>query len=492
MAVTEAQVKLWLKNNTAKRRVLVEVGVRVGGVEVTRYLSNKGYRTGASDVPANTNYISCISSGVTFTESISLEGVARPLSSGVIAVDNTDGSFDSWYSDVWQGRPIKIFIGDYSWPRADFYQIFGGVIAKADCTSREQFELVVSDKLQRLNTTVSDVKVGGVSSNKDKLKPLLFGQCHNISPVLINLATLEYQIHNGPIDSIIEVRDNGVPVLYTPNLAQGTFALNQQPVGTITCSARGDTPTTYANDAVSLIKRLVKDYGLVGQRFIDSDLDLTALSAFQTLHTQPLGIYLTEKSNVVEVCNRIASSIGARMLVTRKGLLTLVKVDLPQSSAGTSITKADIEEMSIYVKELTPVQAAIKIGYCKNWTPQEALQTGIPANHVELFAEEWLTTTVTNSTAANNYKLFTDPEMLETLLLTASLADAEANRLLSLWSTQRRVISYKGLPHLLLETLGSSQTITNNRFGLAAGVTGQIISITTDWLNAKIEMDVLL
>lgn len=491
MAVTEAQVKAWLKNNTAKRRVLVEVGVQVGGVETTRYLSNKGYLTGATDVPANTTYNAYISSGVTFTESLSLKGEAT-LSSGVIEIDNTSGSVDSWYSDVWQGRSIKIFIGDYSWPRADFYQIFDGVVARADCSSREKFELVVSDKLQRLNTTVSDVKVGGTTTNKDKLKPLLFGQCHNISPVLINLATHEYQIHNGPIHSIIEVRDNGVPVAYTANLTTGTFTLTQQPVGTITCSARGDTPTTYASDAVSLIKRLVKDYGLVGQRFLDSDLDLTALNAFQTANTQPLGIYLTEKANVVEVCNRIVSSIGARMLVSRKGLLTIVKIDLPQLSAGTNITVADIEEMSIYVKELTPVKAAIKVGYCKNWTSQEALQTGIPANHVELFAQEWLTTTTTNVTVANKYKLFTDPEMVETLLMTQALAETESNRLLTLGSTQRKVISYKGLPHLLLETLGSPQTITNKRFGLAAGVTGQIISITTDWLNAKIEMDVFL
>lgn len=490
--MTDAQLIAWLKSGTAKRRILMEVGVLSGGSEVTRYLSDRGYITGSTETPASTTYTPVISGGVKFTESISLTGEAS-LSAGTIEFNNINGEIDSWQNDVWQGRPVKLYIGDYSWARVSFYKIFDGITARLDCSERDKVTLVLSDKMQKLNTTVSDVKLGGSSSNKDKLIPLMFGQCFNVSPLLVDIANLEYQIHNGPIDSIIEVRDNGVPVAYTPFLSTGKFRLSQQPAGTITCSARGDAPTTYANDAVTMIKRLVKDYGLAGQRFTDSDLDLTALTAFASANTQPLGIYLTEKSNVVEVVNRIAASIGSSVLMTRAGLMTIVKIDLPQASAGTTITASDITERSLYISELPDVVAAVKLGYNKNWTVQEALQTGIPASHIEIFGQEWpLTSTQTASTTAANYKLFVDPDMTETLLQTTSVADTECIRRKDLWSVQRKVVHYEGLAHLLLEPLGGPQTVQHNRFGLSAGVRGQIINLESDWINGRVVMETLI
>jgi hypothetical protein len=202
MATTDTQLIAWLKSNSAKRRILMEVGVQVGGVEITRYMSDRGYITGASESPANTPYVPLICGGVQFTESLSLTGEAS-LSVGTIELDNCDGAIDSWLSDIWQSRSVKIYIGDYSWARTDFYLLFDGITDVIQSSDRDKVTLRVSDKLQRLNNTVSDVKVGGSGANKDKLIPLLFGQCFNISPVLVDLANLEYQIHNGPIDTII-------------------------------------------------------------------------------------------------------------------------------------------------------------------------------------------------------------------------------------------------------------------------------------------------
>jgi hypothetical protein len=492
MATTDTQLIAWLKSNTAKRRILMEVGVQVSGSEITRYISDRGYITGASESPANTSYLPLICGGVQFTESLSLTGEAS-LSVGTIELDNCDGAIDSWLSDIWQSRSVKIYIGDYSWARTDFYLLFDGITDVIQSSDRDKVTLRVSDKLQRLNNTVTDTKVGGSGANKDKLIPLLFGQCFNISPVLVDLANLEYQIHNGPIDSIIEVRDNGVPVNYTAFLSTGKFRLNQAPVGTITCSARGDKPSTYSNDAVTMIKRIVKDYGLASQRFVDADLDLTSLTAFAATNTQPLGIYLTEKANVIEVINRIASSIGSAVMMTRTGLMRIVKLDLPQATAGTTVTSADMELQSIYVSDMPPVASAIKLGYCKNWTVQEALQTGIPADHIEIFGKEWpFDSTQNDTTTATKYKLFADPDLIETLLLTTAVADTESTRRKTLWNTQRRVVSYKGLPHLILESLGSPQTIQHTRFDLSTGVRGQIVEVTTDWLNAKVTFGVFL
>lgn len=490
--MTDQQFIRWLKDGSAIRCILMEVGVLTGGVEETRYLSDKGYVTGNGDIPANTVYSPVIAGGVKFTESISLDGSVS-LSFGDVEIFNTSGNQDSWMEDIWTNRPVRIYIGDMSWPRAEFRKIFDGIVVGIDSRRRDRLNLKLSDKLQRLNTVVSEVKLGGETPNKDRLIPLCFGECHNVEPLLVDPANHVYQVHNGPIERIIEVRDNGVPVSVETDLANGKFRLLQSPVGTITCSVQGDKhESVYANDVTSLIKRLVKGFGTPSERFSDADLDLPSLEAFAASNPAPVGIYLNDRANVLEVCNRLASSIGARLTMGPSGLLSLVKIDLPRADAGTIVTASDMVQHSIHVASLPDVVAGVKLGYCKNWTVQSNLQTGLPAEHISLFAQEWLTATATDSDTATKYKMFSEPVMSETMLLTEADATSEANRRLNLFNIQRKVIKYEGFANLMLERLGESQTVVYDRFGLNNGVTGQIISKATDWWNYRVEVEVLL
>lgn len=488
---TDAQMIAWLKNDSAIRCVLMEVGVLSNGVEITRYVSNRGYVTTPSDTPSNQIYIPLISGGVKFTESLSLDGTPS-LSYGDIEFDNYSGEIDSWLGDIWVNRPVKLYLGDMTWNRSQFYKIFDGITATNAAPARDKLSITLSDKMLRLNTTMSEVKLGGTSPNSDKLIPLLFGECHNITPLLIDSSLLKYQVNNGPIESIIEVRDNGVPVSFTADILSGTFVLNQAVVGTITCSAQGDKAPYYTNNAIYMIKRIVKSFGNVLQQLTDNDIDQDNLTTFATANTAPVGIYLSEKSNVLEVVNKLASSVGARAAMSRQGLLYLVKVDLTNVSGGTVVTASDMVQWSLNVQELPTVIAAVKLGYCYNYTVQKALQTGIPTADIDLFALDWLSITATNTDTATKYKLFADPVLQESCLLTTADATTEANRRLALLSTQRKIMHYQGLGYLMLEKLGGIQTIQHSRFGLSAGVAAQVISLTTDWLNPRVDINVLM
>lgn len=489
---TDAQLIAWLRSDTpAARCVLLEVGVQVNGVETTRYISDKGYVSGPSESPSNTFYNPLISGGVQFTESLSLEG-STGFSYGTIELLNNSGDIDSWLDDVWTNRSIKIYIGDVTWPRADFYPIFDGVVSSVDSPSRDKFTILLSDKSLRLNTTLSEVKLGGTTTNSDKLIPILFGECHNITPLLIDSALEKYQVHNGPIESIIEVRDNGAPVSFTPDILTGTFVLNQAAAGTITCSAQGYKPVFYTNNVSELIQSIVVNYGNVNQKLTVADLDAASLAAFASANIQPVGIYITEKANVMDICNKLASSVGARIAFNRQGKLYLVKLDLTGINGGTNITKDDMTFWSLNISQRPSVKAAVKLGYDKNYTVQTSLAAGLPPNHVELFAQDWITTTAKDETVATKYKLFTDPVTEETQLKQTADAVAEANRRLNLFKVQRKVLKYNGMSHLMLEKLGNPQTITHERFGLSGGVSGQIISLTTNWLDAKIDIEVLV
>lgn len=482
----------WLKKDSSIKCVLMEVGVQSGGVETTRYFSNKGYVTSPTDTPANTLYAPLIAGGVKFTESMSLDG-SISLSSGDIELYNTSGNKDAWLKDVWANRTVKMYIGDVSWPRADFILIFDGIVASIDTRRRDRLNLKLTDKLQRLNTVVSEVKLGGTTQNKDKLIPLCFGEVHNIEPLLVDPANHEYQVHDGAIEDIIEVRDNGVPVTITKFLTTGKFRLNQAPVGTITASVQGDKPSTYANDITSIVKRLVKGFGRSDMRFTDADLDLTSLNAFAAANTQPVGLYLNDRANVIDACNRLVTSIGARLRMSRTGLLSIVKLDLPRQTAGTTVKAKDMLEQSLYISQLPAIIAGVKLGYCKNHTVQNNLQTGLPVAHISMFAEEWLTVTKTDVNTALKYRLHTEPTMQETLLLTEADANAEATRRLNLFSTQRKVLKYKGFAHLMTEQLGDSQTVVHERFNLMdSTITGQIIGVATDWLESSVELEVLV
>lgn len=689
MTISDAQFSAWLKSSAEIRCVLVEADVKLAaGGTTTRYLSNKAFSTGATDTPANTSYSPRIGGGIKFTRSISLDGNAS-MSFGDIELINQDGALDSWLLDFWAGRGVRVYLGDVAWPRADFRLMFSGVLTGVDCRARNRINLKIGDTLQRLNSPVTDTKLGGSGSLADSLVPLCFGECHNITPKLVDPATNEYQVHASAIESIIEVRDNGVPVSFTPYLPTGRFRLAAAPTGAVTASVQGakitapssrlttnttftgspwtwgniasmpqssaggvpfvgavsyamvanstvgahqvytgsttvagfsttaqvyvkknisasailsiigvettaslsvkldfdtgavtlsnnaayttgdgstlaghaeyvengwwvmtlsgipDTTSTtrrfllqcndaagnwsFAGDGVStmlwasspvssygtwpltcgenaestylsvyrnrigdLIRHIATTYGSSLTRLADLDFDRDSMVQFQAANMQPVGIYLPDRANVLDVCNKLAASVGGRLTVSSDGRIGMVKLTLPQAAPGTSVGPSDVLAQSVQLREVVPVVAAVKAGFCKNFTVQQNLTSGILPEHSALFATEWLTRTVADATTASDYNLFVEPTLSETCLLVGSDASTEAQRRLDMFKTQRVVVKYTGQYHLLTEVVGGAQTLTNSRFGLSSGKTGQIISIGVDLLSPHVDIEVLI
>ena len=134
----------------------------------------------------------------------------------------------------------------------------------------------------------------------------------------------------------------------------------------------------------------------------------------------------------------------------------------------------------------------MKIGYAKNWSVQDSLDTGIPQEHKDLFAKEWLTTTSEDVTTKTNYRLDAEPEQIDTFLLTESDASSEATRRLNLFKTPRHVISFSGTPSLIELQLGDAVTITHPRLNLSGGKAGMVIGMSVDWQNLLVDVEVLI
>lgn len=486
--MTDADFLAWLKDPSALRVVLIEARAQVAGVETTFYMSTKGgYTTGAAEVPANEIYHAIASVGVLYTEQISLTGSAS-LSAGDIEVENYNGARDNWTGYVWTNRQLQAWIGDPRWPRADFRMIFNGIIADIAPRGRNALSLKLRDKLQRLNTPATDAKLGGTTPNKDAILPLAFGECHNVTPLLVDPATLAYQVHAGPVEGIFEVRDNGVPVPATTNNAAGTFTLAAQPFGTVTVSVQGDKPSVYSNTAAKLVERLVTGYGKAADRFTAGDLDSANLAAFDAANPQPMGIPLPDRTNVLTACQALAGSVGAQLSMTRLGKLRLIRLALPAVGTPTEVHPKHMVERTLAPVERTEVVGAVRLSFNKNWTVQDNLVTGIPEGHKDLYATEWLTSTKTDAAVQATYKLAGDPVQQDTMLLRRTDADAEAQRRLDMWKVPRTVYEFEGVPELLTLELGQAIKVFHPRFGMAAGVTGMVISLAPDWLNGHVKV----
>lgn len=474
-----------------RRVVLVEAVASVSGVDTTRYLSAGGYTSGPADTPANQHYTDCITDGVEVTETLPLDGAAS-IAYADIEIRNDDGSRDAWLDDIWAGRAVNVYVGDASWPRADFRLVFAGIADDLAARTASTLNIVLRDKAQRLNTALSTATLGGTTANAERLNPLCFGEVHNITPLLVDPATLEYQVHNGAIEDIIEVRDNGVPVSITKYLSTGKFRLAASPVGQITASVQGDkTGGTYRNTAGALIQHIAKTHGT--QPLSSGDIDSAAFATFEAAHTQPLGLYVADRANVLAICQQLAAAVGAQVAFGATGLLVPRKVDLPAAGTPAQVTASDMIQHSLRLSTRPPIAAAVRIGYCKNHTVQATLPSGILPEHADLFAQEWLTVTASDSATATAYKLpEAPPEQTDTALLTTATAQAEADRRLALWSTRRRVLAYEGAPSTLLHAVASAQTITHSRFGLSGGVTGQVIRRAVNWMTLRTQTEVLL
>lgn len=490
MALTDAQFLAWLKGASAIRTVLVEVVARIGSTETTLYLSNRGYIDGV----ANIAYTSCVSGGLSISESLSFSGTPN-ISYGDLELSNPSGVRDTWLGYVWVNRNVNVYIGDPTWAKADFRLVFSGVVGDLTSKSATALNLRILDKLQKLNAPLSETVLGGSTDQKDRLLPILLGECHNVKPLLEVPNTLTYRYNDSNSSGIVEVRDSGAPITtFTSDASNGRFTLTAAPVGEITLSAQGALPSgSYSNNVSTLVRHVVTTYGPANSRLTSGDLDSTNLNSFGTANPQPVGYYATERQNVLAVCQELAASVGAQVVMTSLGKLRLVKISLPAGSPVATITPADMELGSLNVSDKPAVAASCQLSYCKNWTVQTSgLATGLPARSASSFATEYLTTLSTDATVASVYKLDAKPVEELTHLLVESDAVAEAARRKTLWATQRFVYSTKCFSHLMLVELGDAVSIVHPRFGLSSGKTGIVTSIVRDWFLGRVSLGVLV
>jgi len=214
----------WLEDPSSIRGLLVEVGVAIWNsstlawVESKIYLSNIGYVTGDS----STIFLPYLTGSLQTSESISIDG-SLSMSFGDIEVANSNGILDDWLDSskyVWVNRGIQVYLGDPRWYISTlndlhdtsvngFLKVFDGIVSDIDSSSRDVLNIKVRDKLERLNTPITENKLGTYGTwgqgqtNPEVIRPLIFGEVFNISPILVDPSKLEYMYNDTNAGTII-------------------------------------------------------------------------------------------------------------------------------------------------------------------------------------------------------------------------------------------------------------------------------------------------
>lgn len=218
----------WLEDSSAIRIVLVEAQVYnvLTSTNTYLYLSTDNYITTDGSI----SFLSIIKNNITLNETLSADG-SGAMTFGDIEIANHNGEYDTYFDKdkyVWSNRTIKIYYGDARWTCANlaeivskFKNIFNGVIDDADSRNRVSFNIKIRDKLERLNAPLTSDKLGpygtwaGGQQNIDAIKPLVFGEVFNITPMVMDPSLLKYMFNNAPSSALVEIRDNGAPIKTT-------------------------------------------------------------------------------------------------------------------------------------------------------------------------------------------------------------------------------------------------------------------------------------
>ena len=511
---TVTEMVTWLNTPGHIKCVLAditEVGNFVNANVSSFFLSNVAY------FGNNQNYNAAITGGLSFSESLNVDGQAS-LSFGSLEIVNTNGIHDTYLTSyIWNKRPIKVYLGDPSWPKQDFVLIFDGLVQEITAPNENALSFTLFDKLQRLNDPISERTLVTLGADRtaasltaysetalSNVLPLLFGEAFNIQPLLVDKGGATgsgqtYMVHDGAVAGTIEVRDNGVPITVTDNPSTGTFTLLSSPFGTITCSAQGRTP--YTNTVAGIITQLVTtDYGTQANRFTTGEV-----SFGDFLNTSAVGFYCSDRTNILDACNQLAKSVNANLIcpsivvtdgvVSNNSSLRLIEIKAPAGTPKYTLSDDNMILNTLSIQQMFSVKPSIKLGYCKNYTIQSTVSAGV--NPQSRFDEPYLYTTKENNAKKTLYRDSGTVAEEETLLLTTAGATAEAEKRLALWEKQRYIVTADYLPHLMFVQLGDIVRVKSARFRLTTeelpnGTLGMVYSVTRNWTTGIVSIGVLV
>ena len=494
MPISDAQYQTWLQADNKTRVVLVEAEAYSGGSVVTRYMSDCGFVSAATDTPANTAYDDIVLA-VPSIRSVMADALRgrSVVSYGDIEIDNSAGSRDTWLLDAWDGRPIRLYLGDAAWSKADFRLILNGVTQDIRSSDTATVTLRLRDRQGLLDVPMQSTFVGGTGPAVFQRLPIGYGQILYAAPVLIDAATREYQIHDGQIESIDAVYVDGTALTpgtgYTNNLAAGKFTLAVAAVGTITVDFKGSkTAGVYVNTASLIAQRIVQERA----GFTSGDIHAAAASDFAIDAPAVVGVYVTEDHRtVLSVLDELVGGVGGFYAVNRDGQLVLGQFKAPAGTAVLTLIDDDLELGGLELIRRDVPLKSVRLGYARYFTVVDTSAiAGLSAQARQRMAKEYLIKRAT--TGAVGHLLAVDGDIERSPIALDAAATTEAARQATLWGVLRRIFRLKVFTTTARVNLNDVVALSLSRYGLTSGTLARVVAMRDDVSGGTRELEVFL
>jgi hypothetical protein len=481
------------------KRYLAEIGAYdiAGTATTTVRVSDHGLVTGSGDSPANTLYEARIVEPISFERSMFSSGKIGGLSKtnfGTLVLGNADAGLDAMAGYAFDGRSVVIKIGSDTDAYSDFTTIFTGT---ADSINFDEtlISVLLKDKQLLFETPVQGTLYAGSGGTeggddlKGKPKPLTFGKVNNITPVRVDVANAIYQVHDGQIEAIDAVYDNGVLVAtadYTNDLTNGRFTLDSVSTGTITADVQGAKPSgSYKSTADQIIRLLVTTYGGLTD---PGDLDTASFTALNTANSSVVGLYVSSAAKMQTILDAIANSVSAFYGFKRDGTFQVGRVEAPAASADASFTAVEVIELERMATAIPPYRTVVD--HTRNFTVQASDRVSTSTTNARrTFIETQYRTETDTATGVLTIHPEAPTLAVTTLLTTAGNAATEAARLQALFGADRDFYKVKLKTQPFTLELNDTVEITFARYNLTSGKKFRVISLIEDAANNEIDLE---
>jgi len=471
---------------------LVEFDIHDGVAPGKLYISTHGIRSGPVDIPANQFYAPRLKSVGRIERSMfangdglgsGTTGGASEVGFGNISVMNGEAYgaaelIDDWKDFAFRSVVIKSLVNEAE-PYAQAVTRFIGTVEQLVSTNAlDEYDMIIHDRLKDLDKPLLTNKYLGTTTSggqgtangdtdlKDQIKQKIWGTVHNARCVDVNHYDLVWQVSDGPVVSIA-VYDGGIllaldsdvgtlaalfsitilPGHYVTCLALGLFRLGTSAVGTVTADVV-EGATAADRTAVQIAKRMMAWFSsMYGVTLSLSASDVTALDA---INSSKCGIIVLDTESALDSIMRMLNSIGAWMLPQSNSttMFDLGRLDLP---SGTAVASYDLDDcvggnpQRIESGDETAGVPVWKV--IVRYDQIDVVQTSgdlfgqVVQNdpvRTQYLAQEWRQASAEN--AAVLVKWPNAPTVtVDSRLTLAADATAEANRLLTMYSTARDI-----------------------------------------------------
>lgn len=479
-----------------------------------------------------------------------ISGITKDTGIGTISLFNTEGEYDYLVSSdqSFEGQTIQISIGEPSWLRDDFINILDGIIDSISAPSIGKINITIKDKKGVLDvplqTTLIDAAfhtafiadavtngkfMGNIengyastqawSSSLSVLPeatenthvPICLGKVFNIEPVLIDSYNHIYFVHEGLIESVDEVRANGVVLTvatqYEVDLALGAIRLLVHDGGAqITCDITGQDGrgTGYADTSPTKHSTAYLIEWLLLEKTSLTSADISNASFISTGFTNDsiMGYYSKSEDNVVSVCTKLINSLGGYMRFTKSPtVVELIQFIDPEGESPDLYLVADEVVLNgISISSIEQPKKSITFGYKKNWTVQSS--SGLAGllttddfgflDELNSYTAEY--STLYSSTLLNEtqYPLAEDQELIPSLMFIEADANTELNRRIALRGAKRFIYKIKSVATPFIHNIGDIINITHFRYGFEAGKNALIIGMEENPIDKRVTLEVWL